>query len=416
MALQNLTPQLRTRLSRMERAVGWFVLLAVAVMVFGFAYYVYNTAENRGWFLTKAKFFAFTDRATGLKQGDPVMLMGLPVGRITKMEPMAPGSPYNMYVEFEIQDPYYGYVWTEGSRANVVSSDFLGGRVLEVTKGTGGYTVYVFNPLREVSLAEARSLPDLSHWKLGQDIFDAGGSKVIARPLDSLTNLDAIAAAGYTNLVILNLAEHRQTITGVWNDKDMCYDAYTPRTKPYWLASDEAASVTERLDRLVSQVEVALPNILGLTNQLSRALSNTVNLTSNLNTVALGAQPLLTHLAAATAGLDRPGGLGDWLLPVDVNRELANTFSNASGALAAVNTNLPALLASLGESLDHLASLTSNLNRQVLANTNILSEISRSVTDTDDLVQGLKRHWLLRSAFKTKPTNAPPEKLKPPKR
>ena len=29
MALQDLTPQLRTRLNRMERAVGWFVLLGL---------------------------------------------------------------------------------------------------------------------------------------------------------------------------------------------------------------------------------------------------------------------------------------------------------------------------------------------------------------------------------------------------
>jgi len=44
MALQDLTPQLRTRLSRMERAVGWFVLLAVALLMFGFCYYIYTTA------------------------------------------------------------------------------------------------------------------------------------------------------------------------------------------------------------------------------------------------------------------------------------------------------------------------------------------------------------------------------------
>jgi len=399
----------------MERAVGWFVLLAVAAMVFGFGYYVYNTAERKGWFLTKARYFAFTDRADGLKRGAPVMLMGLDVGRITKVEPMDPSSPYNMYLEFEIQDPYYGYIWTEGSRAKVVSVDLLGGRVLEVTKGTAGYPVYIFNPLREISLAEARGMPDLSKWALGQDIFDSRGSQVIGKPMDLVTNLPAIAAAGYTNLVILNPAEHRKSMTGVWNDKDSSYEAYTPQSKPYWLSSDESASVTERLDRLVSQVETALPQILGLTNQLDRALGNTVNLTSNLNMVALSAQPTLSNLAAATAGLDRPGGLGDWLLPVNVSRELAATFTNASGTFAAVNTNLPALLASLGQSLDHLASLTSNLNSQVLANTNILSEISRSVTDTDDLVQGLKRHWLLRSAFKTKPTNAPPAKPTPEK-
>ena len=56
-----------------------------------------------------------------------------------------------------------------------------------------------------------------------------------------------------------------------------------------------------------------------------------------------------------------------------------------------------------------LADITSNLNAQVQANTNMLSSISKIVVDTDDFVQGLKRHWLLRSAFK-KATNAPPAK------
>ena len=57
MALQDLTPQLRTRLSRMERTVGWFVFLATALLLFGFGYYIYHTAERKGWFLIKAHFF-----------------------------------------------------------------------------------------------------------------------------------------------------------------------------------------------------------------------------------------------------------------------------------------------------------------------------------------------------------------------
>ena len=51
MPLQDLTPQLRTRLNKMERAVGWFVFLATALLLFGFGYYIYHTAERKGWFL-----------------------------------------------------------------------------------------------------------------------------------------------------------------------------------------------------------------------------------------------------------------------------------------------------------------------------------------------------------------------------
>ena len=114
MALQDLTPQLRTRLSRMERAVGWFVLLATALLAFGFAYYVYNTAERKGWFKIKAPYFTFTDRATGLKIGDPVSLMGFEVGRITDITAQpANDFTYNVYIEFELKEPFYDYIWTE---------------------------------------------------------------------------------------------------------------------------------------------------------------------------------------------------------------------------------------------------------------------------------------------------------------
>jgi hypothetical protein len=41
-------------------------------------------------------------------------------------------------------------------------------------------------------------------------------------------------------------------------------------------------------------------------------------------------------------------------------------------------------------------------------NTNILGEISRTIVNADSFVQGLKHHWLLRSAFKTKNTDLPP--------
>src|SRR5437870_8544118 len=105
MALQDLTPQLRTRLSRMERAVGWFVLLATGLLMFGFAYYVYNTAQNKGWFKIKAPYFTFSNQATGLKVGDPVTMMGFDVGRITVITAQpADDFVYNVYIEFELKE------------------------------------------------------------------------------------------------------------------------------------------------------------------------------------------------------------------------------------------------------------------------------------------------------------------------
>jgi len=409
MALQDLTPQLRTRLSRMERAVGWFVLLATALLVFGFAYYVYNTAERKGWFKTKAPYFTFADRATGLKVGDPVNLMGFDVGQITRIDAQPPWDyQHAVYVEFEIKSPYYGYLWTEGSRAKVATADLLGKRVLEVTKGSGGYPTYVFNPLRTLTVAEAQRLPDLLHWELAQEILAPDSTNLIARPLMPLTNLTAIAAAGYSNIVIMNTNEVRKAMTGVWNDKEGQYDPYTRTNNPYWLLSDETPAVTERLEKLVGDVEKALPNILSLTNQLATVLSNAVQLTSNLDFVAVSIRPAVSNLGAATANLDHPGALGEWLLPTNVNRQLETTLGNANSTITNVNTNLANLFENVGRSLDNLADITSNLNQQVQANTNLVGGLSQTVIHYDEFVQGLKRHWLLRSAFKNKDTNAQP--------
>jgi ABC-type transporter Mla subunit MlaD len=407
MALQDLTPQLRTRLSRMERAVGWFVALAMVLLLVGFVYYIYQTAENKGWFLTKATYYTYSDRATGLKLGDPVMLMGLVAGQITEMTPMPPEEPYNIYVEFEIKAPYYGYLWTEGSRAKIATAGLLDKRVLEVTKGTGGYPTYIFNPLREVTMAEARATPDLSKWLLAQEVWDATGTNLVAKAKSPLTNLTALAVAGCTNLLIMDTAEERKLMTGIWNDKAGRYDAYT-RGGKYGLLPDESPAITERLEKLVGEVEQALPSILGLTNQLMTVLSNSASLTSNLNAVALDTRPAISNLTTLTAQLERPGALGEWLLPTNINRQLEGTLGTVDTVMASANTNLTALAENLGRSLDNLANLTSNLNGQVQVNTNILGEISRAIVNADSFVQGLKRHWLLRSAFRTKDTNAPP--------
>ena len=422
MALQDLTPQLRTRLSRMERAVGWFVLLATALLVFGFGYYAYNTAKRKGWFLTKAPYFTFTDRATGLKVGDPVMLMGFEVGQITRIDAQPPEDFYfNVYVEFEIKEPHYGYMWTIGSRAKVATADFLGKRMIEVTKGTGGYPTYKFNPMREMTLGEAEILANAESWQLAEDVYvesEKGPELAVAAltPLVS-TNLARLRAMGKSRFPAFDTREERKHITAVWDDKKGSYVKFIPKSdltanvkaNLYWLPSDESPAVTERLEKLVDQVEQALPNFFGLTNQIAGVLSNTLDLTSNLNALALEARPAATNFAYISSQLREPGSLGEWMLGTNANRQMSATLESANTAIARADTNLVALVENLARSLDNLADITGNLNAQVQGNTNILSSISKAIVDADDLVQGLKRHWLLRSAFRTRATNAPPK-------
>ena len=84
--------------------------------------------------------------------------------------------------------------------------------MLEVTRGTGGYPTYVFHPLREVTITEAQSLPDLSKWVLAQEVWDATG-----------TNLLALAVTGNTGSVNIAVEQHADTRVIVPADDTLTY-------------------------------------------------------------------------------------------------------------------------------------------------------------------------------------------------
>src|SRR5207249_10797291 len=123
--------------SRTERVVGVFVVVALLLLVAGFGYYLYRTAERRGWRVPRCPFYTYVQSGEGLNVGDPVVLMGFNVGEITVITAQPPGSWYKVYVGFDIKQPYYGYIWSD-SKAKIAASGLLGSRRSEVTPGTAG--------------------------------------------------------------------------------------------------------------------------------------------------------------------------------------------------------------------------------------------------------------------------------------
>jgi len=385
-ALQDLTPNLRTRLNRVEHVVGVFVLLAALLLIGGFCYYVYYTAQKKGWLEVKAPFFCYVDSAAGLTEGQPVKMMGFNVGEITRITAEAPGSGYNVYVEFIIRSNYIGYMWTD-SKVKLGAGDLLGNRSLEVLKGNwgGGWT-------------------------------NADGTTVQA--IYKIEDNDITA-------VITNHAP------GQWS-----YVPYTEDTPPYFMDILEDPALTERAGSIIGMAESALPGLLSLTNQVLQVLDSASLAVSNLNERILDFEPILTNLNAVvtafrpaatnisliTANLTNAnGGLGQWMLPTNLNQETALTLASArqtltnaqqaltnlstalrvvDSAVANTDTNVASLLHKIGLSLENVANITSNLNHQVTHNTNVLSEISSLIRNTDTFIQGLKRHWLLRGSFK----------------
>ena len=426
MPLQDLTPQLRTRLNKVERAVGWFVFLATALLLFGFGYYIYHTAERKGWFLIKAKFFTYVQSSSGLNVGDDVVMMGFPVGDITRIHAMEPGSQYNVRVEFEVRDTYFRYIWTGGSYIKVNAADFLGKRQLEVTRGTNGPAICVTQPAFIKTIPELQQLiaAETDRWQLYQDLLDANSNVVFgAYTMLTQSNLEQMAQLNLASnsVYVFNnqLNEHR--IVASWHRKAHRYENLLPGSEDVRLRAVETPPISDQVQAMVSQVQAALPGILSLTNKLGLVLDNAANVTSNLNTTIVSAQPLVTNFAAISSDLHGPGALGLWVLGTNAPFQIEGALTNLNSLLVNTDTNLNQLTDEIGLTLINVANITSNLNVQVRSNSNMLGGISKTVTDADDFVQGLKRHWLLRSAFKTKspaPTNeisAPVNRLQSPR-
>jgi len=464
MSLQDLTPQLRTRLSRLESAVGWFVILAALLLAAGFVYYVWHTAQRRGWFQEKVLFSTFVNTATGIKAGDPVKMMGFPVGEVQGVVPNAPEFQYgNVTIFFTVRrdaNNYCGYLWSD-TKVRVAAGDFLGNRTLELVKGRKGIPLFQiadptsdprskivgvldqdagdhkgkFNDMirlinqiliaesNRVSPVEREIITILNKLDVPEDLGDGKKGETPAEKYARWLNTDL---AGATEALVIQEL-HRA-------NPGRFYQPYQ-KEKSLFIKPDESPALTERLERVVDQAEKALPNILNLTNQIAQVLNNAIKVTDSLDNMITDARPAVTNASLLVAHLDesvrdlRPvlanlaiiseylkqpqGGLGEWLIPTNINRELeavlknANTtLSSANLAIANTDTNIASLVENVNLTLENLAAMTSNLNRQVEANTNILGEISNLVRSTDSFVQGLRKHWLLRSAFKTK---APPK-------
>ena len=371
MALQDLTPQLRTRLNRMERAAGWFVLLATLLLIVGLTYYLKVMAERKGWFQQKVYYQSSISSGMGLKVGDPVKLMGFDIGEITDVIPNDPYAEYNITIGFRVimnDYNYPGYIWSDSTVK--VASELLGGRYLEVTKGIQGVPTVL-------NADDKSGKPPTAVGVLRQ--------AYLKRELNSLLKKSNSLAAALTEL---NAQASKQP--------EVFYARISPDA-PYWLEPVESPSINDRLEKLANQVEAALPNILDFTNRIAAVLDTNriATITSNIALITTDAQvitaelrtqlitigPAITNFSTISKNLSDPdGSLGEWLL----------------------STNLYTILDDVDRSLENLASLTSNLNVQVQENPAILGQISAAVTNTDNLVKGLQRHWLLRSAFKKK--------------
>ena len=360
---QDLTPQLRTRLTQVERLVGLFVGAAFILAAGLFGYFLWHTAHERGWFKKKAVYHPYLKSGAGVKPGTPVVLTGFTIGKVTKVDTMPMEQwvidwQFYVFVEFEVQEPYYGYILTD-SQVSIGAGDFLGARSVEINRGrTGKLTA-----------------KDLPSGKLGV--------------LDKHFYFEKDRTKATNNYLI--------------------YKEVADAPDGYFLSALEQQPLPETLTLIANEVHATIP---GITNRIFTALDGVNQIVTNLGgtlpKMEAAVDGLTNTLAQITPLLSKPGGIGEILIPTNLNAGLELTLSNVNAnahSVAPLMSNVNSTVSEIRSTLAQVRGTVESMKGQLESNTNLVGNVSKLTasaaqlaTDTDTL---LRRHWLFRSAFKT---------------
>jgi paraquat-inducible protein B len=379
MGLQDLTPQLRTRLSRVEWYVGLFLGVTALLMVIGFGAFLRRTAEARGWFVVEVPYFTYLPDASGLKPGSPVNLMGFKVGEVTEVTAISLAerlswdhhvtNQFNVFVRFVIRadgkSQFPGYVNSDARvKLSGLPVELLGGAVLEVTQGTtNGVLTFDKAPNGHPGVLNSKFAildpsPDRTNKYLKYEPVKTSGGYYLR--LDESETMTA-----QVQRVMSRLDHIAGTVDG----------ALPPMLEELQGTLETVRRALPGLTNQVSEVlNTARLTLPGLTNNLDAVLANTRELTAQLR----DAWPMLTNNLDLTLG---------------TTRELASN----------INLTIPTLASNVNLTL-------TNVNVLLMRDTNVTANASQLVSNVNQVIT---RHWLFRSAFKEKEEKKPKDEMDP---
>ena len=379
MALQDLTPQLRTRLRKVEWVVVLFLAGALMVGLVGLGFFIKTTGDQRGWWVKQVPYYTYLRDGSSVKVGTPVKMLGFTIGEVVQIDTAPDDSwhrseGFNVFVRFLVRDPYQGYIFTD-SRLKVsgMPIDIAGGNFLEVTRSQG-------MGIATTALA---------------------------------TNASGAGALGVLwDKYAYNLGRPEAT-------NFIRYDPVTKDDKGYFLRTEATGDLIGELTLLVPRIREAFTKPGGLGDLLFPTnLSARFDRPGGLGEIMIPAElgaALTTTLTNLNAQI---GGVGPLISNLD--RSLPPLLTNLNTTLPPLLTDLgrtvPPLVAQVDRQIQGVGPLVSNLNATLPATlaeaertlgvvrSNTLPAADGVLTNTADFVGGLRRHWFFRGAFKT---NAP---------
>lgn len=382
MALQDLTPQLRTRLRKVEWIVMLFLAGTALLALAGFGWFIKTTGDTRGWWVSQVPYYTYLQDAGTIKKGTPVKMLGFPIGEVVFLE-MAEDNDwnrsqgYNVFVRFLVRDPYQGYIFTDSTvKVGGLPIEVAGGSFLEVIRSKGG------------------GIPTTSA---------------------TATNLTGGQLGVLSDKYAYNKTKPNAT-------NFIRYAAFTKEDKGYFLENETTGDLMAELTSLVPKIRESFSKPGGLGDLLIPTnLAARFDRPGGLGEIVIPPE-LNAELTKTLTNLNAQiGGVGSLVSNLDAT--VPPLLTNLNASLPPLLTNLdatvPPLLTNLNAQIGGVGPLVSNLNATLpgvltqadltlgALRTNTLPAADVLLNNTGEFIGGLKRHWLFRGAFKT---NAPAKK------
>jgi phospholipid/cholesterol/gamma-HCH transport system substrate-binding protein len=223
-----------------ERAVGLFLIVAIS----GSAVVGLTIAIKKSWFEEKVEFVTYTSSASNLRSGSAVLMSGLKVGNIQKIEldPI-----HKVKITFDVLKTYTSTI-TDGTKVQFVRPFIIGDKVLTLIRGESGGQV--LTPGKTLPVNETVDLLDI--------LGGARAEHLMARLDSILLNLDQTLVLG----------------------KDIVFQVSDKR---------KVQKIIENLNFASSEVRKILPHLTskvpGASEQLVKTIDNLTVITTGLKEI-----------------------------------------------------------------------------------------------------------------------------------
>jgi phospholipid/cholesterol/gamma-HCH transport system substrate-binding protein len=332
--------QMFFRVKHFDRYVGILVVFAILMAVVALVF----VGRGQKWFAKRSPYKVVFSKVQGLKTGTPVTISGMEVGNVKSLR-LDPQSKVELMIE--VLQRYQGNI-RQDSRA-AISMALIGGKTIEITVGSPEKSP--LPPGSTIPSLEPREITDLL-----KEIDLKGYLKKIDEVLDNLNSIthklddpkgSLFRTLGNLEFVTSQLKNGQGSVGAILQDPKMHGEINAAIAQ-----ARRSLSNVEEITRNAAQVSQTLPPLMG---EVDRSVKEVPKLIEEVKKALAELPPILE----------------------DVKKTTAHT---------------PAIA-------ENVKEITANVKKASPQIPELMTTTQETTEDTDKLIQGLQRHWLLQGAM-----------------